>query len=131
MHILHTAERSTILCKPCAHIAHWREKHNLVHILRIDKRKVLTCINIAHEISLRNYCASNVQLAHLAHNTISCVIYEGVTIQQNNYFLSLLYTVTKLFQLEQLLSKKLLLSPNGVTEMLISKTCSFIVSLQF
>ena len=72
---LRIGERSTILHKSCAYIAHWRNKYTLAQILRIGERKynlahILhigreSCAYIAHwERILRIYCA----LTHPMHN---------------------------------------------------------------
>ena len=63
--ILRIGERSTILRKSCAYIAHWRKKYNLAHILRIGRE---SCAYIAHILRIDT---SNAQVAHLAQNTIS------------------------------------------------------------
>ena len=64
-HILRIGERSTILRKFCAYIAHWGNKYDLAQILRIARE---SWANFAHILRIDT---SNAQFAHLAQNTIS------------------------------------------------------------
>ena len=51
-------ERSTILSKSYAYIAHWRKKCNLVQILRIYcalEKEVQSCANFAHILRIGEY----------------------------------------------------------------------------
>ena len=69
------------MSKSSAYIAHWGNNYNFAQILRIGEINTIlriycalgreSCANIAHKISLCNYCASNAPLAHLVQNTIS------------------------------------------------------------
>ena len=88
-HILHIGERNTVLHKSCTYIAHWGEKYNLAHWRKKYNLAQILCIyctsgkvNLTHISHIvRESCAnlahilridtSNVQLAHLAQNTIS------------------------------------------------------------
>ena len=51
VHVLRIGERSTILHKSCAYIAHWGEKYNLAQMFRIGERSTIlrkSCAYIAH-----------------------------------------------------------------------------------
>ena len=73
MHILHIGERSTILRKSCAYIAHWGNKYNLAHILRIEK-EVQAYANPAHILRIEERSTilrkCRAYIAHWRNSTI-------------------------------------------------------------